>query len=628
MKKIIFSFIVILAFVLTACESQTVVIDFVTNGDTQIESLELEKGERVSTPQEPLKEGFTFIGWYLDSELTTEFHFQEDTVSEDLTLYAKWEVVTYDITFLGFNGEELASYMYGFDEDLSEMVIPEVQYQDGYIYLGWDRPLITEMPNDDVIYQAVFGEVRIEELQVGGDDERTYLFGDYIVGIKREYGVRATLTILKLSDEEFRKEIVIEGEDENSIRSFHINGDMLIVDAGLYDDTSYYHSMSLHIYNLEDSESEEIISQFILEETSYSFDKVLYSEEFYMILTNIEGEGKVIVKSLIDPSYEVLRDVLYSISYNGSYSLVFNDEYFVVQNMDTSSGSLNDEVVFDIYRFNDDSYHRSISSDYIIGETSYFLEGDLLRLIESELVSDVTNTTYHFYSLSDETFFFSSDSQEPFPFGGFFSRQLKETNLYVIFEQYLVGWRGDTYLEAITVYDKEDLVTEIISLTNVYNYIVSGNYLIYLASTGEEDAPINLYIMELEDPSNIRTYYSPEEKFFTDNLYVVEDYVIVFNFNEGDGYSVFKLSDSAYRHEISFDSMGVGYANFNNLDFSIYDWSNKVIYLYNLDASEYEVSFELGEVIGLSHLIAIHNDYIIISIGDEVYIIDISKEAY
>lgn len=41
-------------------------------------------------PNKPTKEGFKFVGWYEDAEKTTEYDFDK-LVTQDITLYAKWE---------------------------------------------------------------------------------------------------------------------------------------------------------------------------------------------------------------------------------------------------------------------------------------------------------------------------------------------------------------------------------------------------------------------------------------------------------------------------------------------------------------------------------------------------------
>ena len=52
-------------------------------------SVRVEKGNAVSEPAAPVKDGFEFEGWYKDSALTIPYDFSEK-VSGNLTLYAKW----------------------------------------------------------------------------------------------------------------------------------------------------------------------------------------------------------------------------------------------------------------------------------------------------------------------------------------------------------------------------------------------------------------------------------------------------------------------------------------------------------------------------------------------------------
>ena len=41
-------------------------------------------------PEVPTKEGFTFDGWYTDEQYETKWNFEEDRLTTNLTLYAKW----------------------------------------------------------------------------------------------------------------------------------------------------------------------------------------------------------------------------------------------------------------------------------------------------------------------------------------------------------------------------------------------------------------------------------------------------------------------------------------------------------------------------------------------------------
>lgn len=52
--------------------------------------VEVADGETVARPADPVCEGWTFLGWYTDTQLTQEFDFSTP-VTADITLYAKWQ---------------------------------------------------------------------------------------------------------------------------------------------------------------------------------------------------------------------------------------------------------------------------------------------------------------------------------------------------------------------------------------------------------------------------------------------------------------------------------------------------------------------------------------------------------
>ncbi|GLC87628.1 InlB B-repeat-containing protein [Lysinibacillus piscis] len=65
-------------------------IQFETNGGTAIDKQVKSYNDKLTAPPIPVKEGYTFVGWYTDSALTKEWHFDTDYVRGNVTLYAKW----------------------------------------------------------------------------------------------------------------------------------------------------------------------------------------------------------------------------------------------------------------------------------------------------------------------------------------------------------------------------------------------------------------------------------------------------------------------------------------------------------------------------------------------------------
>ena len=64
-------------------------VSFVTNGGTDVEPITVYYGAIIAPPETNLA-GYTLAGWFTDEELTIEWNFDTDAVTEDMTLYAKW----------------------------------------------------------------------------------------------------------------------------------------------------------------------------------------------------------------------------------------------------------------------------------------------------------------------------------------------------------------------------------------------------------------------------------------------------------------------------------------------------------------------------------------------------------
>ena len=74
-------------------EPATYTITFNSDGGSAVASQTVLSGGKVVEPKDPTKSDYTFGGWYEDAELTDAYDFSS-TVSEDMTLYAKWTAVT------------------------------------------------------------------------------------------------------------------------------------------------------------------------------------------------------------------------------------------------------------------------------------------------------------------------------------------------------------------------------------------------------------------------------------------------------------------------------------------------------------------------------------------------------
>ena len=129
----------------------TFTVTFDGNGGSQIAPGTAKYETPVAEPTEaPVREGYTFAGWYADAACTEAYDFYAP-VTGDLTLYAKWDANTYTVTFDAGEGTVTPkNQTVTFDQPYSDLPTPT---RAGYDFVGWylNETLITA---DDTVTVA------------------------------------------------------------------------------------------------------------------------------------------------------------------------------------------------------------------------------------------------------------------------------------------------------------------------------------------------------------------------------------------------------------------------------------------------------------------------------------------
>ena len=228
MKKLLS--IVFIAFTLVLLSSctdkkysdETVNVLFFTanSGSTQVESyLDLDPDTLIEKPEDPIRPGYSFLGWYTEKEYTTEWEFTTEKVGEkSFILYAKWQAIIHNIIY-DVNGGEMptssyvttfitgeskvlplpkrtgftfkAWYRYDWEDEKSTIpgdagyqTTPPKQYEDLYLYAHWvpvsinitfrtNYPVSGQGPSNPTSQVAFYGDV-IDFIQF--DDTATHTF--------------------------------------------------------------------------------------------------------------------------------------------------------------------------------------------------------------------------------------------------------------------------------------------------------------------------------------------------------------------------------------------------------------------------------------------------------------------
>ncbi|MDR2202402.1 MAG: leucine-rich repeat protein [Clostridiales bacterium] len=127
----------VIALALSACGgggSKKFTVTFDSREGTAVAAYtELDSGATIEAPAVPTREGYIFGGWYKDAEYAQSWDFASDTVTADITLYAKW-TEGYTVTFDTDGATEVAPQEVsknGYAEQ------PEDPVKEGYKMIAW-----------------------------------------------------------------------------------------------------------------------------------------------------------------------------------------------------------------------------------------------------------------------------------------------------------------------------------------------------------------------------------------------------------------------------------------------------------------------------------------------------------
>lgn len=142
MKKLISMLFmaVLTAFTMTGCDDEESVmqkftVTFDSQGGSEVAAQAVYAGEKIVKPADPTKEKEFFVDWYKEAECTNAWDFENETVSQDITLYAKWASVAYTVTFES-NGGSAVEAQQVVEGKFATKPQP-VPTKDGYLFTGW-----------------------------------------------------------------------------------------------------------------------------------------------------------------------------------------------------------------------------------------------------------------------------------------------------------------------------------------------------------------------------------------------------------------------------------------------------------------------------------------------------------
>jgi len=105
------------------------------NGTSASSPQTIDHGGRVTEPLAMTRDGYTFGGWFKEAELANQWNLASDTVTDNITLYAKWDINQYTVTFNANRGTP-APAQQTIDHG-GKVTEPAAMTRTGYTFDGW-----------------------------------------------------------------------------------------------------------------------------------------------------------------------------------------------------------------------------------------------------------------------------------------------------------------------------------------------------------------------------------------------------------------------------------------------------------------------------------------------------------
>lgn len=202
MKKIYFFIAILLISLvnLTSC-SKKYTVTFVDYDGTTLKEETVKKGSSVTEPNNPTREGYTFVGW--DSEFSN--------ITNNIIINAIYKKNQYTVTFDTDGGSIIDQYTLDYNNII---VKPNNPTKEGYVFIDWDKEIPSNMPAENLTFKAVWSPI---QCTISFNDNSTE-------SIKAKYDQTITLPTLEkeghtfdgwlYNDELYNGEIVVKGNME------------------------------------------------------------------------------------------------------------------------------------------------------------------------------------------------------------------------------------------------------------------------------------------------------------------------------------------------------------------------------------------------------------------------------
>lgn len=350
-------------------------ITFITNGGSDVLPISKQYQQNISEPQDPYKEGYSFIGWFTEQNLINEYLFVS-MPPQNLTLYAKWAINEYTITFVTNGGSSIIPIVNEFHEEILEPTSP---IKEGYLFGGWftDTEFLHEyqfgiMPSENI---TLYAKWILEQSNFDFDDA-LQIYENQVFHISEDYE-KDTLYYFFVPEKSGYytiNSLIIEDVKVNIYNeSIQYIGYQYLYDH--YSNIEYIYFIENELYYLAVTDiNENDLGSFDLSVSFISENNDIFSTAETV---NIEEYNSIVILP----------------NQNKLYKFISNDEQFLVFNFTTMN-----DVFVEVYDENGYYIARSYSNEdsfdfYVMTNGTYYINIHSNEEIENAGVDFIINKT-------------------------------------------------------------------------------------------------------------------------------------------------------------------------------------------------------------------------------------------
>lgn len=167
-------------------------LTFATSGGSPVTAQTIETGALANEPAAPLRTGYTFGGWFKETELLNQWNFAIDTINANTELFAKWTAETAPLVRVTFDSQGGSRVTSQIIRSGTTAVEPAAPIRTGYELEGWYKEVAlenkwdftTNVVNTDTVFFAKWVTSTVPSFRVTFDSQG----GSYVYPqtVKRE----------------------------------------------------------------------------------------------------------------------------------------------------------------------------------------------------------------------------------------------------------------------------------------------------------------------------------------------------------------------------------------------------------------------------------------------------------